>query len=43
MSSSAMFGFCKSDPDIPIEQLDYKYIGDCKDIKKLERLLQILR
>lgn len=29
--------------DIPIEQLDYKYVGTCKDGKKLEKILRILR
>lgn len=38
-----MFGYCKSDPTIPIEQLDYKFIGSCKDIEKLQKIIKVLR
>ena len=40
---ATMFGFCKSDPSIPIEHLDYKYIETCQDSNKLQSILQILR
>ncbi|XP_047145860.1 sperm-associated antigen 1 isoform X2 [Hydra vulgaris] len=40
---TSMFGFCKSDPSIPIEHLDYKYIETCQDSNKLRRILEILR
>ncbi|XP_065652616.1 sperm-associated antigen 1 isoform X5 [Hydra vulgaris] len=40
---TSMFGFCKSDPNIPIEHLDYKYIETCQDSNKLRRILEILR
>ena len=29
--------------DIPLENLDYGYIGECSDAKEVEKLLQILR
>ena len=38
-----MFGVCKSDQSVPIEQLDYKFIGSCKDVELLQKLLKILR
>ena len=29
--------------DVPLEHLDYGYIGDCKDATEVEKLLNILR
>eukprot|EP00794_Sanderia_malayensis_P011962 gene11962-13199_t len=37
------FGFCKSDQNISIAHLDYKYIEKCSDSKEIEKLLKILR
>ena len=41
--ADAMFGFCKSNSNIPISHLDYVYIRKCNDAKELECLLKILR
>ena len=32
-----------SSGDVPVEHLDYDYIGKCKDVKYLEKILRILR
>ena len=40
---TSVFGYCKGDPSIPIDELDYAYIEKCKDINKLQKILQILR
>ena len=29
--------------DVPLECLDYSYIGECTDVKEVEKLLKILR
>lgn len=28
---------------VPVEHLDYDYIGKCKDVKYLEKILRVLR
>jgi len=38
-----MFGFCKSNTDIPLTHLDYGYIEKCDDAKMIESILKILR
>lgn len=40
---TSVFGYCKADPNIPIDELDYGYIEKCKDINKLQKILEILR
>eukprot|EP00112_Aurelia_sp_Birch-Aquarium-sp1_P014394 Seg3104.2 transcript_id=Seg3104.2/GoldUCD/mRNA.D3Y31 product="Sperm-associated antigen 1" protein_id=Seg3104.2/GoldUCD/D3Y31 len=39
----AVFGLCRSDNNIPISHLDYKYIEKCSDAKEIGKILQILR
>ena len=39
----AVFGLCKSDSNIPISHLDYKYIEKCDDAKEIGKILKILR
>jgi len=38
-----VYGYCKSDPDIPIGELDYGFIEKCEDVTKLSKILAILR
>ena len=28
---------------VPIEHLDYRYVGECKNSKELEKILKVLR
>ncbi|XP_077990089.1 sperm-associated antigen 1-like [Glandiceps talaboti] len=40
--SANMFGSSSSTTSVPLEHLDYKYIGNCTDIKELGKILRIL-
>ena len=29
--------------DVPVENLDYRYIGECKNAREVEKILEVLR